>query len=208
MNAVPGLAAALIVLLLAGRLRPWVAAGRGRTSGRSRRGRPRPPTPDEWAALLDAVSSEVRTGSSLAVAVQQAVRRAAPHGEFVTPTSSLASIGTSHPLHPDEAVVVHALTAAHAVGGAMAATIDAAAGLLRERAVVRGEALAHSAQARLSARVLTGVPLAFAGWSTLSSRSFRAAILGPAGLTSAAAGCIANLLGWWWMRRIVGRATA
>lgn len=154
------------------------------------------------------MSAELRTGSSLASAVHHALRRAAPCGEVITATSSLASIDGAHATHPDEAVVLHAISAAYAVGGPMAATIDAASSLLRERAAVRAEAHAHSAQARLSARVLTGVPIAFAGWSTLSSSSFRAAIVSPVGLTSAAFGSAANLAGWWWMRHIVRRAAA
>lgn len=208
------LAAAAIVVLLACRLHAGLTDGRGRVRRRALgrglcgRTRVRTPTADQWAAMLDAVSSELRTGSSLAVAVQHSARRADLHGVVLGPASTLASIEGAHAPHPDEAVVVHALAAAHAVGGSMAATIDAAAGLLRERAVIRGEAQAHSAQARLSARVLTGVPLAFAGWSALSSTSFRDALLSPAGLTSAGVGCLANLVGWWWMRRIVGKATA
>lgn len=208
MSRAAAFAAAVLVVLLASWVHPALVAGRGRGSlGRRRSGRVRrhAPTADEWAALLDGVSAELRTGSSLAVALQQAARRTAPHGEVVTATSSLATIEGAHAAHPDEAVVLHALGAAHAVGGPMAATIDAASSLLRERSAVRAEAQAHSAQARLSARVLTGVPLAFAGWSTLSSSSFRSAIVSPVGLTSAAMGCLANLLGWWWMRRIVRR---
>lgn len=205
MSALASSAAVLLVMLLAARLRGWLTGGRGRAPGRTRRSRSAPPTADEWAALLDGVSSELRTGSSLAVAVHHAVRRSDPHGEVITASSSLTSIAGACAAHPDEAVVLHAIAAARAVGGPMAATIDAASSLLRERAAVRGEAQAHSAQARFSARVLTGVPLAFAGWSTLSSRSFRSAIVSPVGLTSAALGCVANLAGWWWMRRIVSR---
>ena len=72
----------------------------------------------------------------------------------------------------------------------------------------RAEARAHSAQARLSARVLTLVPVGFAGWSVVASTTFRRALFTPAGITSAALGLLTNAAGWWWMRRIVGRATA
>lgn len=168
-----------------------------------------PPTVDEWAALLDAISIEVRTGSSLTKAVQHALTRSQPHGRVLTPTATLATLeGAAATPDADEAVVLQALRAAHALGGPTAATLDAAAALLRERAVVRGEALAFSAQARLSARVLTGVPLVFAAWSALSSRTFRAALVSPIGMASAVIGGACNLLGWWWMRRIVAKALA
>lgn len=167
------------------------------------------PTVDEWAALLDAMSAEARTGSSLAAAVRHALARSQPHGSVLTPTATLSHIDTASATEDaDEAVVLQALRAAHALGGPTAATLDAASALLRERALIRGEALAYSAQARLSARVLTGVPLVFAGWSALSSRTFRAAVLSPIGLASALAGGACNLLGWWWMHRIVANAVA
>ena len=167
------------------------------------------PTVDEWAALLDSMAAEVRTGSSLAAALGQALTRSQPHGIVLTPDTTLAIVdeGGATP-DADEAVVLHALRAAHALGGPTAATLDAASAMLRERAVIRGEAMAHSAQARLSARVLTGVPLVFAGWSMLSSRTFRSAVLSPIGLACAGAGGACNLLGWWWMRRIVAKAVA
>ncbi len=178
--------------------------------GRHRRRRQLPPTVDEWAALLDAMSAEVRTGSSLASAFDRAVNQCQPHGKVVNPTATLALVSGcgGATAEAGEAVVLQAVRAVHALRGPIAVTLDAAAALLRERSVIRGEALAYSAQARLSARVLTGVPVAFAGWNALSSTSFRTAVLSPFGLVSAVMGGVCNLLGWWWMRRIVEKALA
>jgi tight adherence protein B len=106
----------------------------------------------------------------------------------------------------DEAVVVHVLATAARLGGPMAATVQSGAALLRERAAVREEARAHSAQARLSARVLTVVPMSFAAWSYAASSSFRHAVATPAGSASIAAGVAFNVVGWWWMRHIVREA--
>jgi tight adherence protein B len=106
----------------------------------------------------------------------------------------------------DEAVVAQALCAAILLGGSTAAVVQAGANLLRERAAVRAEAAAHSAQARLSARVLTCVPLAFAAWSAVASATFRRALLTPVGTLSVVLGVLTNTFGWWWMRRIVDRA--
>ncbi len=145
----------------------------------------------------------------VAAAVRHAVSERLPHGQLVTATATLADVDEGGAAtDADEAVVVQALRAAHALGGPTAATLDAASALLRERAVIRAEALAFSAQARLSARVLTAVPLVFAGWSALSSRNFRSALVSPIGLASAALGAACNLVGWWWMRRIVAKAVA
>ena len=203
------LAATALVFVVAVWARPRLVATRGRAPGHHfRRSRPRAPTADEWAAVLDGVAAEVRTGSSLAVALQQALARYQPHGKAISPSATLVAIANAKVTDPDEAVVVQAISAAHSLGGPVAATLDAASALLRERAAIRGEALAYSAQARLSARVLTGVPLAFAGWSLLTSRSFRTAVLSTTGLASALIGGMCNLVGWWWMRRIVGKAMA
>jgi len=207
------LAAVALLLTFAAWRRPRPEARSARpldsVSHRRRRRRTTPPTVDEWAALLDSMSAEVRTGSSLVAAVRHALHRLQPHGTVLTPAATLAFIDAGGATHDvDEAVVLQALRAAHSLGGPTAATLDAASALLRERAVVRGEALAHSAQARLSARVLTGVPLVFAGWSALSSRTFRAAVISPIGLACAVAGAACNMFGWWWMRRIVAKAVS
>ena len=206
------LAAVALLCVVAAWARPRPHARDGLSTvrvARRRRGKTAPPTVHEWAALLDATSSEVRTGSSLAAAVRHAVSERLPHGQLVTATATLADVDEGGAAtDADEAVVVQALRAAHALGGPTAATLDAASALLRERAVIRAEALAFSAQARLSARVLTAVPLVFAGWSALSSRNFRSALVSPIGLASAALGAACNLVGWWWMRRIVAKAVA
>ncbi len=207
-----GLAAVALLFALAAWARPRPDARCAhpvdRIDGRRRR-RTTPPTVDEWAALLDSMSAEVRTGSSLSAAVRHALTRCQPHGNVLTAIATLTLLDAGgETSDADEAVVLHALRAVHALGGSIAATLDAASALLRERAVIRGEALAYSAQARLSARVLTGVPLVFAGWSAASSATFRAAVLSPIGMASAAVGAACNLVGWWWMRRIVAKAVA
>ena len=163
------------------------------------------PVPDAsgWAALLDHVSTHLRSGDSLITAWSTALHECPVVGAAVAPGRPLADTIGSTTTDPDEAVVVQAIAAAAALGGPMAATIDAAAALLRERATIRAEALAHSAQARLSARVLTAVPLVFAAWSSVTSDSFRHSLGTPVGLACVALGAVLNVTGWRWMRRIV-----
>jgi len=203
LSAVASVAAFLAVAAWAG---PRLVAPRGR-SGRIRSA-PRcpPPTCEAWAELLDVVAAEVRSGSSLTAALAAAQRRSPAHGTVIQPERRLPFETPFASVPADEAVAVQALSAAHTLGGPTAATLHAGAALLRERAAIRAEARAHSAQARLSARVLTAVPLLFAAWSFSSSSSFRAAVLSPIGLVGATLGCACNLVGWWWMRRIVRQA--
>lgn len=174
-----------------------------RTGGRSPRTGSPPVDATTWATLLDHVSTHLRSGDSLITAWTTAIGECAIVGEAVTPGRSVADTIAGTTTDPDEAVVVQAIAAAAALGGPMAATIDAAAALLRERASIRAEALAHSAQARLSARVLTAVPLVFAAWSTVTSGSFRNSLATPIGFGCIALGGVLNLVGWRWMRRIV-----
>ena len=184
------LVAALAVLAVAAWVRPRMTRPRA-ASIRPRHMRRVPhTTTQQWAALLDAIAAEVRTGSTVTAAVALATS---------------AATWCRHNARPDadEAVVLHVIAAARSLGGPVAPTLDAAAALLRERIVIRAEAAVHSAQARLSARVLTLVPLVFCGWSILTSASFRRAWGSPIGLTCAAAGGACNLVGWWWMRHTV-----
>ncbi|MFM8267550.1 MAG: type II secretion system F family protein [Ilumatobacteraceae bacterium] len=166
----------------------------------TRRIRRPPTTAAMWAALLDTTAAEVRSGASLSIAWTRALER---HGLDIDPNPGAAARRT--PRDPDEAVVVQVVGAAVELGGPIAATLDAGAALLRERLATRADAAAHAAQARLSARVLTAVPLVFAAWSAASSSGFRTALLGGPGAVAACLGAGLNLAGWRWMRHIVER---
>jgi tight adherence protein B len=111
------------------------------------------------------------------------------------------------PGDPDSALTLQALSATSHLGGPIAATLDEAAAVLRGRTAARAERWAHGAQARLSARVLTIVPLGFASWSALASQRTRAVYLSSlAGEVCALLGLVLNLAGWRWMKRIIGPA--
>lgn len=156
-------------------------------------------TATEWATFLDTTSTEVRSGSSLIAALA--------HSRLRHPTLAAQVFSYDGDTDPDLAVVAQSVSAALELGGPVAATLHHGAALLRERAAQRAEAMAHSAQARLSAKVLTAVPLLFTAWSAATSATFRQAIASPTGVTAAAAGLACNAIGWLWMRRIVSRAT-
>jgi Flp pilus assembly protein TadB len=113
------------------------------------------------------------------------------------------SVPVAH--HSDLALTVQALSATAHLGGPIAATLDDAAAVLRERAAARAERRAHGSQARLSARVLTIVPFGFAVWSAaVSQRTRDVYISTAAGGVCAVCGLALNLVGWRWMKRIIG----
>ncbi len=153
-----------------------------------------PPNGDDWAEWLHHAAGSVRSGHSLATAVQQA-----------TSHTGISPTGEHHHEGADRAVVVTALQMATVMGGPVAATLQQAASVLRERSALRAEAAVHAAQSRLSARVLTVLPVGVAGLGTSSSASFRAALASPAGVACACAGGVLNLIGWRWMRREINR---
>jgi tight adherence protein B len=157
--------------------------------------RPRRPTGDAGdalIALLDTIAAELRSGASPAMARRRA--------QALHPDAPRLELGADD---ADVAVARQALSAA-SLGGAAAAAIDAAAATLRDRRRVRLERRAQASQARLSAVVLTAVPPVFAVWAAATSastrRAYTATTLGAGALVG---GIALNLIGWWWMSRVI-----
>ena len=199
---------AVLVALISTRVGRGLRASPRRPSERRRRSPARSP---DYASLLDGIARQVRSGASLPSAVIDEIDRSSPFlpvlhrldiGDSLT--DALKAIDTDH---GDLALTVHALSAAAHLGGPIAATLDEAASVLRERAAARAERRAHGSQARISARVLTIVPIAFAMWSaTASQRTRDVYISSAAGGVCAICGLVLNLAGWRWMKRIIGPA--
>ncbi|MEN9646668.1 MAG: hypothetical protein RL238_3337 [Actinomycetota bacterium] len=200
-----GLFAALAVVLLGHRARPTPPRHVHHATRRRPSRRSDAPGPEEWAQWLEAVAAHVRGGASLATAVQAAHRHHQLRGADIAPGAPLAAWVEARPGDPHEAVVAQVLTVAVALGGSVAATVQAGAALLRERAAVAAEASAHAAQARLSARVLTAVPLVFAGWNLVAGHGFRQALATPVGALAAVLGVLLSIAGWRWMHHLVDR---
>ena len=199
-----GLLVALVTLRLTSRLH---SRSRGHTPSRGgRRARRSPP---DYAALLDAIARQVRSGRSLTGAVVDEIDRSTPLSTVVdrlTDGHSLVdALAATVTPEADLALTVQALSATAHLGGPIAATLDAAAAVLRDRAAARAERMAYGSQARLSARVLTIVPVAFAVWSAVGSQRTRDVYISTAaGGVSALCGLALNLTGWQWMKRIIG----
>lgn len=199
-----GVLTALMVAPAARRLRLQPRRPAVRTTGRRRAHR----APADYASLLDAIARQVRSGSSLTSAVDDEIDLSTPLGvvaDRLAEGSSLTeALAVVVPSHADVALTVQALSATAHLGGPIAATLDEAAAVLRERAAARAERQAHSSQARLSARVLTIVPLVFAAWSAVASQRTRDVYLSDvAGAVCASCGLALNIVGSKWMKRII-----
>ena len=162
--------------------------------------------------LLDELAADVRSGGALRGALESAATARMGHQRTATVArariartilDSIDSPAASTRLTAATAVATQAITAALLLGGSQALALDSAASLLRERQAVALERSAHSAQARLSARVMTIVPVAFTAWVLLTNDQARAATATPFGSAALAAGVLLNLTGWMWMRRVV-----
>lgn len=203
-----------LVAMLAAMIAARVASGlrwslRSRSPRATAHGRDSRPHAPDYASLLDAISRQVRSGSSLTgAAIDEIDRRSPLHVvlDRLEAGDSLAdALATVHAHHADLALTVQALSATAHLGGPIAATLDEAAAVLRERAAARAERRAHGSQARLSARVLTIVPVGFAVWSAaVSQRTRDVYISTAAGGVCAICGLALNLVGWRWMKRIIG----
>ena len=93
------------------------------------------------------------------------------------------------------------------LGGPSSQPLERVAAALRLRAADEQERMAHSAQARMSAHVLTLVPLGFLGLMLTLDADVRDAATTRTGAALIAAGLLLNGLGWFWMRAAIGRET-
>jgi tight adherence protein B len=143
---------------------------------------PDPALAGEWNRVV----SEVSSGRSLADAIDR-WRRRSPDG----PVSLVAA----------------AMSLGQSVGGQRARALESVAASLRAQRSVHLEISAQAAQARLSAVVMVLAPAGFGALTVVADGATRTAVLGSnAGRVCLFAGVLLDLLGWWWMQHLVGRA--
>jgi tight adherence protein B len=170
--------------------------------------------PSALAAWCDALARALRGGATLRHALLTVAPPppVAPHlapvllalARGASVTAALADVDArSRDL--DLVLVVMRVCAEH--GGGAAEPIDRAAAALRQRAALAGERRTNSAQARMSAVVMTCLPGAMLALLVLTSGSVRTAATSKVGLAVVGFGIILNLAGWGWMRRLIARAT-
>lgn len=191
------------------RFRTWPAL----TSGRRRE---RIVVSDrDMATWCEHAARAVRAGASLATAITEACASGSGPGRLLAPVIDGLRRGASmsvaldrvavEPGRPHTAVVA-VLRACAEIGGPAAPPLERAAAVLHARADAEAERWAHSAQARLSARVLTVLPAGVGALLLLAEPSIRQATISPAGLACVVAGVVLNVVGWWWMRRSIASA--
>lgn len=174
------------------------------------RGRVRHPDASAVAAWCDDLARELRSGSTLRQALTSVepddattsactaplrlgLQRARPIGELLA-----GDVGA----HLQLAFAV--IAAAADVGGSAAPAIDRVATTLRQRTADRDDRRVQAAQARLSAHVMTAVPIVMLALLVGSDGEVRTTLATPVGAACVVLGLLLNAAGWLWMRRIVG----
>ncbi len=90
------------------------------------------------------------------------------------------------------------------VGGNLSEVLHTTAATMRERAAMRRQVRALSAEGRLSAYVLVALPLFLALFLFLTRRAYLSLLwTTPPGLVMSAGACVGMLVGWLWMRKLV-----
>lgn len=173
----------------------------------------RPIDPAEVAAWCDALARSLRGRATLAEAVRAndagprmelhlaSVRLAIDRG---MPLGDALAGAVGHDPSLDMALIVLRTCVVH--GGPAAEPVDRVGAALRQRAALAAERRGHSAQARLSAHVMTALPIVLLAVMMASSGGVRATIGSPLGVAVIGCGATLNTLGWWWMRRLIDRA--
>ena len=137
--------------------------------------------PGPLAAELGRAMGEVRLGSELADALDRAAVRAD---------------------NQDLAWAVIAIRIQHETGGNLAETLETTVDTIRERGRLRRHVRALSAEGRLSAYLLLGLPIAIAGWMFLVSRDYLSVLwTTPMGLILLIGAGLLMVFGAFWMSR-------
>jgi tight adherence protein B len=172
------------------------------------------PAPDDVADWCELVARSLRSGSSLTAAVTAGAATESSMATVVEPVVRHVTRGEPLAVALDGAgidpvspagLAFTVLRSCARFGGPAAIPLERAAATLRVRAAVAAEQRAQSAQAQLSARVLTLVPLALLALLVVTDAKVRSAVGTPAGLAVVVLGVLLNASGALWMRRIIGR---
>jgi len=212
----------LTLVLAAAGSRRWLVPARPITStaGGVRRPRWRPRTQrsrpdDEVAEWCEQVARSVRAGSSLASAVAQTGTDLPGAGAAFQPAvralrrgrgfaDALGEIDEAADPASAVGLVIPVLTACAELGGPAAMPLDRVAATLHARSAERAERRTSSAQARLSARVLTTVPVGVLALLAVVEPAVRGSLTSGAGIACVLVGGAFNVAGWCWMRHLIG----
>lgn len=165
-------------------------------------------------SLLHSLSRALRAGMTLHAALQHVAADSSVAGDGLrqcarrvrdgAPINDEVDRWAAGLAHRDADLVRAVVNTGAATGSALASSFDRAAASLQERADLRREIEALTAQARASAALLTVAPIVFLLVVAMADRSVLVvAVSSPAGRVALASGVVLDLAGWIWMRYLV-----
>jgi Flp pilus assembly protein TadB len=181
----------------------------GRTAPRRRKRRDAVEDALEAQRYLEGVARSVRAGRTLTASFDlvatpgwlEPVRRRLGRGRTLAQALHDTAPGQRDP--PGRHLVHRTLLTAATAGAGPAMVLDHAATLAADRVAARQERRAQAAQARLSATVLTWVPVGVATLAIVGDSDVRRVMLTtPVGLICGGAGGALSMAGRRWIRRI------
>lgn len=172
---------------------------------------------EEMAKLLEAVGREMQLGRSLTAALIHTYSGYPVLADYIRPIAQSCQRGlsiaevlrTSDTTSASAAMPSSVVFGARALwaattGSAGALALERAAMTLRQRTAIQYERKAQSAQARLSIKILTWLPVAFLGWQIITNPLARWFLLAsPIGWALLVGGLGLNWYGRRWMNRVV-----
>lgn len=164
---------------------------------------PRPPQLSALRLRQRRTTDPVTTARALAVWCEDTARRVRSGDTLSTASATTRPAGIA----VDKRLVDGVLADLSRHGGPSAEVLDRCAERLRARAADRREVRLQSAPARLSARIMTFLPIATVCLLTATTPGVRTQLASGPGIAASVLGGSLNLAGWWWMRRLIGAGT-
>ena len=176
-------------------------------------------TPPAITDFLDAIARDVRSGFSLASSFVQCSDQQLDNNHWSQPVAQqcLRGVVLADALvecalptwTPEIRFASRTLAVASAGGAGVAPALEHSASVLREQQSLMLDRDVQAAQAQLSTKVLTWLPIAVFAWIAITDPIARSFLLStPAGMCCVATGITLNVAGRKWMSRVVGDISA
>lgn len=114
--------------------------------------------------------------------------------------AALSHVQHIHSVEPS--LFLDCLCSSHVDGNFFPVALEYSAQLLRDNAHAALSARAHTAHARTTSRILTGLPVVSVLAAIVVSQSMRDVVLSRGGVILLLLGLVLNIAGWWWMRAL------
>ena len=171
-------------------------------------------TPPAITDFLDAIARDVRSGFSLASSFVQCSDQQLDNNHWSQPVAQqcLRGVVLADALvecalptwTPEIRFASRTLAVASAGGAGVAPALEHSASVLREQQGLKLDRDVQAAQAQLSTKVLTWLPIAVFAWIAITDPIARSFLLStPAGMCCVATGITLNVSGRKWMSRVV-----